>query len=305
MPIRRDKRGRYHVEFAQGGARVHRVLPEGATREQASRYETKLRRELFDVKELGEIPNYTLAEAVMRYLKEYQGRAKKQTENHARRLQQNVVGRNLAEILVVASECREQARLGAATRNRRLAILRRVANLAYRRWGWLKDPLGQKIELLPEPKGREVYLTREQVRELVEKMPNQAAKDAVLIAAYSGLRREELLKLTKEDVVDGCFVVRLSKSGKPRRVPVHPALNDAITRLPLKISGDYLSHAVSRAMPGVRLHDLRHTTASWLIQAGVRLYTVGVILGHSQTQTTARYSHLATEQLEEAVKKIA
>jgi len=57
-------------------------------------------------------------------------------------------------------------------------------------------------------------------------------------------------------------------------------------------------------MPHVRFHDLRHTTASWLINSGVDLYTVGKILGHSGQQTTARYSHLSTATLEQAMRRL-
>jgi integrase len=58
-------------------------------------------------------------------------------------------------------------------------------------------------------------------------------------------------------------------------------------------------------MPGLRFHDLRHTTASLLVQAGVPLYTVGEILGHTDKRTTGRYAHLAVGNLREAMAKIA
>ncbi|MBZ5735035.1 site-specific integrase [Nocardioides sp. TRM66260-LWL] len=53
-------------------------------------------------------------------------------------------------------------------------------------------------------------------------------------------------------------------------------------------------NSVERAGVGhVRIHDLRHTYASWLLQRGVALAEVGRLLGHVSTQTTARYAHLA------------
>jgi integrase len=54
-------------------------------------------------------------------------------------------------------------------------------------------------------------------------------------------------------------------------------------------------------LPGVRLHDLRHTFASLLINQGRSLYEVQKILRHSDPKVTARYSHLTTATLQSAV----
>ena len=49
----------------------------------------------------------------------------------------------------------------------------------------------------------------------------------------------------------------------------------------------------------VRIHDLRHTFASFMVSAGHSLPIIGKLLGHSQPQTTARYAHLADATMHE------
>lgn len=56
-----------------------------------------------------------------------------------------------------------------------------------------------------------------------------------------------------------------------------------------------------RYAEGLRFHDLRHTAASLMINAGVDLYVVGQILGHSSAQTTKRYAHLVLDRQRDAI----
>jgi site-specific recombinase XerD len=55
----------------------------------------------------------------------------------------------------------------------------------------------------------------------------------------------------------------------------------------------------------VRVHDLRHTAASHLVNAGQSLYVVSKVLGHAQQSTTQRYAHLSQDTLLAAVDAAA
>jgi integrase len=304
VPVKQVK-GKWEISGSERGIRFHRVLPEGSKKADATELERKLRREIFNTKELGHVPEVTIGEAILQYLKEFGGKAKRQTENHARALGPHVTGRTLSEIVEVAARCSATGGLSGSTKNRRLAILRRVAHLAYRRWGWLKEPLHEKIEMLPENPARQVYLGRAQLASLLRSRPDRQMRRAALVLAFTGLRKGELMGLEPDDLRGNTICLRDTKTGQPRNVPVLPSVRFALNRLPFTFHPTSLSHAVSRASGGkVRVHDLRHTTASLLIQAGVPLFTVGAILGHSSLQTTRRYAHLDTKSMETAISKL-
>ena len=55
-------------------------------------------------------------------------------------------------------------------------------------------------------------------------------------------------------------------------------------------------------LPDLRIHDLRHSAASFMINSGVDLFAVGKVLGHADYKSTMRYSHLANETLLSAVE---
>jgi integrase len=59
------------------------------------------------------------------------------------------------------------------------------------------------------------------------------------------------------------------------------------------------------AAVGVRLHDLRHTYASFGTGDGLGLPIIGRLLGHTQAATTARYAHLDNDLLRRAFGRIA
>lgn len=156
---------------------------------------------------------------------------------------------------------------------------------------------------------------------------------ALRLLELTGCRRGDVLSVRWEHVDTRGAVLRLatSKTG-PREVPLTPqalAFLEAerraggvtrvrglvcATREGQPIHPNNVTRAWSRirqkakldgadGKPAVRLHDLRHSWASDAVSAGVPLYIVGKVLGHSQPSTTARYSHLHDEALRDGLQR--
>ncbi len=150
----------------------------------------------------------------------------------------------------------------------------------------------------------------------------------VLLALNTGLRRGELLGLTWGSVNFSAKLLTVTaataKSGHTRRVPLNVEAFSTLTAWyerrgkPTAEAFVFPSHDGER-MTGIdtawgtlmktaglqnfRLHDCRHHFASKLVQAGVDLYTVKELLGHSEIAMTEKYSHLAPDNLRAAVEK--
>lgn len=141
----------------------------------------------------------------------------------------------------------------------------------------------------------------------------------VKLALHTGCRKNELLKLEWSRIDFERRVLQLepesTKNGKRRVVPLNDeALSTLLSQrewvrcyVPKSrwvfavASGNRLTTlqkgfraACERAgIDNFRIHDLRHTFASWLVMAGVSLYVVKDLLGHSSITVTERYAHLA------------
>lgn len=122
------------------------------------------------------------------------------------------------------------------------------------------------------------------------------------------------------DFERGCLFSPDSKSGRKTVILNAPALSviNALERIcPYVVPGDdpeQPRHDLKRpwdtvtkraGLAGVRLHDLRHTYASFGAGGGLGLPIIGRLLGHSQSATTARYAHLDNDPLRRASEVIA
>lgn len=294
-----------------GGARVERTLPPGAKFSDARALETQIRRAQID-SQVGRRPKYLIDEAIDRWVDS----SAKHLRSWPRDLKYRVdvlrtytAGKPLESLTDVAERVKADGLKEGLTSmaiNRYLAILRRIGNLA-ERWEWTDRPLGRRIALLPERSERHVYLSQRELQKLASHADPLTA-DMMRFAALTGLRRGELLALKPGQVRNGLLVLDAgTKSGRPRAVPLPAqALRIARKSLPWGVSIDqlrarFLAARSAAGMPSVRWHDLRHTYASWLVQAGQPLTSVRDLLGHSSLSVTNRYAHLAPAHLRAAV----
>jgi integrase len=146
---------------------------------------------------------------------------------------------------------------------------------------------------------------------------------AIRLLVFTGARRNEILTLKWEhvDFERACLRLPDSKTGAKTVHLNAPAL-ELLWALPRiegnahVIPGERLgAHLVNiekpwrrirsrAALDGLRLHDLRHSFASFAAGAGHSLPIIGALLGHTQAATTARYAHLAAHPLKQASERI-
>lgn len=312
MPVKQRENGSYQVTVCVGG-RTLRKASRHWTFQDAREYERKWLASIKDTS-LGRKPERTIAEALEKWLTEHvpRLRSRAETEGHARQLMPFIYGRKLVEAPIVWSEIKSamlSKKRAAATINHKGRILRQLCNMAANEWEWIDFSMGARIKLLAETP-REMFLTARQVEALAQACRNPALGAYVRLAAYTGIRRGHLLRLTAHNVKDGWIHLdRSSKTKTLQLVPLHPKVAEIAEGLPYPINKTDFEREWRQARKAVginaRFHDLRHTCASWLVQAGVPLLTVKDFLGHSTIAVTQRYAHLAPQHLREAIGKVA
>lgn len=309
MPIRKDAKGRWHVEVCIDRQRLHRILPQGAGKKDAEAKEDELRASL-KRKEYTADP--LLTDVMDLYMKHAEKlRSEDTAKHHAARIDEYLEGRRASEAKTVAAKIvlGLQGDYKPATINRSLGTLKKALTLAYEQE---VTPInyGEPIKRLKENNQREVFLSVDEVKQLAD-CASMNVRAAIWIALYTGMRRGEILKLQKGHINKGMIVIPAgnTKTMKLRSVPIVPAVVPWLKYVPLQINYEGLKSGFQRArvkagMEHVTFHDLRHSTASLMAHAGVDLHTISKVLGHSTTKMTERYAHIKVDQQREALERV-
>lgn len=277
------------------------------------------------------VPTYaSLAKEHLDYAKTYQ-RSYDTTEMYVRRhILPKWQKKYLSDITQqdVAAWLGEKAKegLAPATVEKIRIIFNRSFELALR-WntpGVNRNPV-KGIPRKPIANSRVSSLNSDEVHRLMlacEQSSNRQLKSIVSMLLFTGARLSELLKAEWKNVdIEGQqWLIPMSKTGKPRRVPLSGAAVNVLNNILRFENCPYLLPnpdtlkpyvTIKRAwqtardeakLHGLRLHDLRHAFCSAAVSAGVDLYAVGQIVGHADHKSTMRYAHLASNTLLAAVE---
>lgn len=218
---------------------------------------------------------------------------------------------------------RYERKRSPATVNRELAVLSAVLTLAVDDELIPSNPC-RRVKPLRTDNQRSRYLTLDEEKRLLEALDGQPwLRNLVTAAIHTGMRRGELFKLRWFDVDfnRGVIHVRDTKTNKNRDVPMNAEVRGMLEGMPktgahvfpsprtggqlVDIKNPFGAACEAAKISDLRFHDLRHTAATRLADAGVNVVVIADILGHGDIRTTKRYSHAMEESKREAVETLA
>jgi integrase len=214
------------------------------------------------------------------------------------------------------------------TIGRVIVILRYLFNLA-RKWSVLRANENPAAGMpVPPDVQRNRFLSQEETSRLVasiEADENITAAKSIRLLLLTGARRNEVTHAKWEHVdwEKGTLLVPMAKSGKPRIITLSVSAIALLASVKKLDGNPYIFPSPITGRPSasiffpwnrirkraglsdVRLHDLRHSFASYLVNAKEDLYVVQRLLGHAHARSTQRYAHLTTDTLAEATEVVA
>lgn len=219
------------------------------------------------------------------------------------------------------------AGLAPATCNRYLSVFKSICSLAasYGIFQNGKSPCAN-IKCFKIHTFRERFLSRYEARRLMGRLleSDKIAAFALRLLLLTGARKNEILRARWENInlEHKILWVPLSKSGKSRHIILSNAAIEVINSIPRVPDSPWLFPGKSPGQPisdiylywnrlrhelgiqDVRIHDLRHTFASFLVNSGHSLYEAQQLLGHKNPKTTMRYAHIGQKTLRAATETV-
>lgn len=334
------RKGSYYISFSDAaGRRVQRQLKGVVSLTKARELRNAELARVEKARTLGyaEPTKDTFAEIIPRYLKHQEARLTDESYERTR----GIIEKHLKSFFgtmplpsirrqdvqkYITKRLGEVSRLGKVSTDtviKEVNVLKHVFGLAV---DWELIPtnpayrMGGKKDNMKAAPGRVRYLQPTELRAVLDACPEWLRPIAGLLA-FTAMRRSEVLGLRWLDVdlKGGRILLPQTKNGDARVVWLNALASDVVESLKPGFptdrifSADITPENVSMAFLGAcrrigiadfRLHDLRHTAASWLRMSGADLHDVATLLGHRDLRMTKRYAHLSGDHLLAAVKRL-
>jgi integrase len=326
------RKGAYYISFNDAqGRRKQRKLQGVHTVTQARHLRNVELQKAEKARVLGYTPpgKETLGEMIPRYIQHQRARLTPKAfdrtrgvvEGHLRNFFGSVRIADIRRTDIQRYITLRSGEVGPASVIKEINILKHLLNLAVE-WEIIPINPAQSVKLPKAPAGRVRYLQPGELRSVLDLCPDWLRPIAALLV-FTGMRRSEVLGLRwlNVDLHGSRILLPQTKNGEGRIVYLNESAATILRSLPLgvaadrifagnlKVSPEYVSLAFLRAcrragIADFRLHDLRHTAASWMRMQGADIHTVASLLGHKDLRMAARYQHLSPQYLQDAVKQL-
>ena len=272
----------------------------------------------------------TFEELEERYMREHSAIHKAQS-SHTRdmysfkQLSTTFEGLRLSEITPAKisdyKSIRQSKGAKTATIAKELELLRNALNHA-NEWGWMTINPFSRVKIEKANNKIERWLTAEEEERLLNASPPWL-REMIIFALNTGTRQGEMLSLRwpQVDLFRRTATILLTKNKERRTIPLNQTAMDVLkTKSKVRHISGYVftsqagtgiqarnllrAYYIAREKAGledVRWHDLRHTFATRMVQAGVDIYRVKELLGHKSITMTMRYAHHYPESLRPGV----
>ena len=237
---------------------------------------------------------------------------------------------NQVQMDLFAAYLKEERGVQDSTINRCITAIGTVINCCAKREMCESAPVFEKYD---EGERRMFWFTQDQVEDIshaaLDPFARDEISDIILVAAYTGMRQGELLKLKAKDIdLDGA-APRIHVGGVPhlktkaknyRAIPIHPRIRSVLCKRLEHASPsvrvfddvgnkDQLLLAFKKVRdyaqaPAYSFHDLRHSFGTWHAIAGTPMRTLMGLMGHKRIETTLYYSKHTDKAAEAAMAAI-
>ena len=325
--LKKFKRG--HVWYLRGTVRGVRVYETTGTSDadKAEEYRARRDAQLWDRSIVGERGSHSFGEAILIYVQTRQPGPSfrvtlKRLVDHFEHWPVDKVSQNALDQYLA----KHHSKSAPGTRIRAVITpMTAVLRVAAKR-GWCDQPAFERPKV---PTHTTRWLLYDEAARLVAACAPHL-KPLVLFFLHTGARLREALRLdwSNVDLKARRVVFMRTKNGEHRGVPLNDDAFLALANLPHRegnvfltptgrpyydsggLGGSPINSAFKTAchragIENLRVHDLRHTFASWLVMEGVPLRTVAELLGHKSLSMVHRYTHLSPDHLQDAVARLS